>query len=71
MEVWGENTLEVNDLLLQKLVCNKHFGRTQISIESKLILIQRLDEKDWIKSMYIECIIYIFLTTIRPHVCDL
>jgi hypothetical protein len=36
---------------------------------SKLILIQRIDEKDRIKSMYIEYITYNFSMTIRPHVC--
>jgi hypothetical protein len=37
---------------------------------SKLIVTQRLDEEDWIKSMYIEYITYSFSTTIRPHVYD-
>jgi hypothetical protein len=32
---------------------------------SQNYLIQWLDKKDWIKSIYIEYIIYIFLTTIR------
>jgi hypothetical protein len=36
----------------------------------KLILIKHLDEKDWIKSMYIEYTTYIFLIAIGFHVCD-
>ncbi len=35
----------------------------------KLILIQRMDEEDWIKLMYIQYITYSFSTTIGPHVC--
>jgi hypothetical protein len=38
-------------------------------LESKLILIQSLDEEEWIKLIYIEYISYNFFTTIRPHVC--
>jgi hypothetical protein len=41
----------------------------KVHIESKLILIQWLDEKDWINLMYIEYIIYQFFTAIGPHVC--
>jgi hypothetical protein len=37
--------------------------------ESKLILIQWLNEEDWIKLMYIQYITYSFLTTTRLHVC--
>jgi hypothetical protein len=36
----------------------------------KFILIELLDEKDWINSMYTKYIKYIFSTTIRSHVCD-
>ncbi len=36
----------------------------KVHLESKLILIQWLDEEDWIKSMYIEYIIYNFLAAI-------
>jgi hypothetical protein len=42
----------------------------KIHFESKLILIQWLDEKDWIKSMYTEYIHYMFSITIGPHVYD-
>jgi hypothetical protein len=42
----------------------------KIHFKSKLFLIQRLDEEDWIKSMYIEYITYSFSTAIGPHVCD-
>ncbi len=38
--------------------------------DSKLNLIQWLDEEDWIKSMCIKYIMYIFSMTIRLHVCD-
>jgi hypothetical protein len=41
----------------------------KVHFESKLILIQRLDEKNWIKLMYIQYIIYNFPTAIGPHVC--
>jgi hypothetical protein len=34
-----------------------------------LILIQWLDEEDWIKSMYIKYAIYILLIAIGLHVC--
>jgi hypothetical protein len=36
--------------------------------ESKLSLIKWLDEEDWIKSMCIKYITYIFLMAIGPHV---
>jgi len=41
----------------------------KVHFESKLILIQQLDEKDWIKLMYIKYIIYSFSTATKPHVC--
>jgi len=41
----------------------------KVHFESKLILIQWLDEEDWIKSMYVEYIIYSFSTAIGPHLC--
>jgi hypothetical protein len=41
----------------------KHFGT------KKLILIQWLDEEDWIKSTYIKYTTYNFSTAIGPHVC--
>jgi hypothetical protein len=40
----------------------------KIHFESKLISIQWLDEEDWIKSMYIEYIIYNFSAAIGLHV---
>ncbi len=45
--------------------------KLKIHFESKLILIQWLDEEDWIKSMYTQYITYSFSTTIGSHVCDL
>jgi hypothetical protein len=36
--------------------------------DSKLSLIQWLDEENWIKSMCIKYMMYIFSTTIGPHV---
>jgi hypothetical protein len=41
----------------------------KVHFELKLILIQWLNENDWIKLMHIEYITYSFLTVIRPHVC--
>jgi hypothetical protein len=41
----------------------------KVHFESKLSLIQWLNEKDWIKSMCIKNITYLFLMAIRPHVC--
>jgi hypothetical protein len=43
----------------------------KIHFESKLILIQCLDEEDWIKSMYTQYITNIFSMATRSHVCDL
>jgi hypothetical protein len=40
----------------------------KVHLDTNLILIQQLDEEDWIKSMYIEYIIYNFSTTTKPHV---
>jgi len=37
--------------------------------ESKLSLIQSLDEENWKKPMCIKYIMYIFSTPIGPHVC--
>jgi hypothetical protein len=55
----------------QKKLQNLHDNILELKVqfELKLILIQQLDEKDWIKLMYIQYITYIFSTTIRPHVC--
>jgi hypothetical protein len=47
----------------------QHFW-TQSSILVKFILIQWLDEEDWIKSMYKKYITYDFLAAIGPHVYD-
>jgi len=41
----------------------------KVHFESKLILIQQLNEDDWIKLMYIQYIIYNFSMAIRPYVC--
>jgi hypothetical protein len=56
----------------QKKLQNLHVNilELQVHFESKLILTQWLNEKDWIKLMYIQYIIYSFSTTIRLHVCD-
>jgi len=37
---------------------------------SQLILIEGLDEEDWIKSMYIQYIIHSLFTATRLHVFD-
>jgi hypothetical protein len=42
----------------------------KIHYESNLILIQWLDDEDWIKLMYIQYIINSFSITIGPHVYD-
>ncbi len=42
----------------------------KVKFELKLILIQWLNEEDWIKSMYIENITYCFFKAIMLHVCD-
>jgi len=44
--------------------------KLKLHFESKIILIQWLDEEDWIKLVYIQYITYIFLQTIKPHICD-
>jgi hypothetical protein len=41
----------------------------KVHLESKLSLIQWLDEKNLIKSMCIKYITYIFSIAIGPHVC--
>jgi hypothetical protein len=41
----------------------------KVDFESKLILIQQLNEKDWIKLIYIQYVIYYFSIAIGPHVC--
>jgi hypothetical protein len=46
----------------------QHFG-IKVHFESKLILIQWLDEENWIKFMYIQYIIYSFSMAIKLHVC--
>jgi hypothetical protein len=42
----------------------------KVHFESKIILIQWLNEEDWIKSMYTKNIIYNFSAAIRLHVYD-
>ncbi len=42
----------------------------KVHFESKSILIQQLDEKNWIKLMYIRDIAYNFSMAIRLHVCS-
>jgi hypothetical protein len=42
----------------------------KVHFDSKLILIQWLDEKDWIKSMYTKYITYNFSIAIGLHVYD-
>jgi hypothetical protein len=44
--------------------------KLKVHFESKLILIQWLDEEDWVKSMYVEYISYNFLVAVGPHVYD-
>ncbi len=40
-----------------------------VHFELEFILIQWLNEEDWIKSIYIKYITYNFSIAIRPHVC--
>ncbi len=42
----------------------------KVHFESKVTLMQQLNEQDWIKSMYIKDITYIISMAIKPHVCD-
>jgi hypothetical protein len=44
--------------------------KLKVHFESKLILIQWLNEEDWIKLMYLQYISYSFSIAIGPHVCD-
>jgi len=55
----------------KKKILNLHDNLLELKFyfESKWILIQWLDEKDWIKLMYIQYITYNFSTAIGPHVC--
>jgi len=49
----------------------KNFGIcTKTFLNSKFVLIQWLDEEDWIKSMYIDYITYNFSMAIGFHVDD-
>ncbi len=48
----------------------QHFSILKVHFESKLILIQWLDEEDWTRSTYTNYIIYNFLVATRPHVYD-
>jgi hypothetical protein len=54
----------------KKFKCTWNIMELRLHFESKLKLIQWLDEKDWIKSMCMKYIMYIFSTTIGLHVCD-
>jgi hypothetical protein len=47
----------------------QHFETQNTFWIKKIILIQQLDEEDWIKLVYIKYITYIFLTTIKLHIC--
>jgi hypothetical protein len=56
----------------KKKLKNVHDNIMKFKVHDKLnlILIQQLDEEDWINSMYIQYITYSFLMTIMSHVCD-
>jgi len=49
-------------------MCVTTFWNSKLNFELKLSYIQWLDEDNWIKSMCIKYITYIFSTAIRPHV---
>ncbi len=51
-----------------QIVCD-NILEFKVHFESKSSLIQWLDEEDWIKSMCIKYITYMFSMAIRPHVC--
>jgi hypothetical protein len=57
-------------LNIKKITLDVHeiFLELKVHFESKLSLIQWLDEEIWIKSMCIKYITYIFSMAIRPHV---
>jgi len=61
LDIWNTNK--------KLLSLHDNIFEIKVHFESKLILIQRLDKKDWIKLMYLEYIIYSFSTTIGPNVC--
>jgi hypothetical protein len=52
----------------KKLNVHDNILELKAQFKSKLNLIQSLDEQNWIKSMCIKCMMYIFSTTIGLHV---
>jgi hypothetical protein len=50
-------------------MCTTTLWNTKFTM-SQLILIEGLDEEDWIKSMYIQYIIHSLFTATRLHVFD-
>jgi len=61
--------LDILNTKKKNLSLHDNIFEIKVHFESKLILIQQLDKKDWIKLMYLEYIIYSFSTTIGPNVC--
>ncbi len=55
----------------KKKLQNVHDNILELKVhyETKLNLIQQLDEENWIKSMCLKYITYIFSMAIGPHVC--
>jgi hypothetical protein len=51
------------------LECAHNILELKFHFKSRLILIQWLDEKDWINSMYTTYIMCNFLSAISLHVC--
>jgi methyl coenzyme M reductase subunit D len=69
----GESTPSFgNPKHMKKKLLNVHDNSLELKIhfESKLNLIQWLDEKDRIKSICIKYLTYFFSMAIGPHVCD-
>ncbi len=75
MSIIINNKLNLDGILWEPLNINKKLKNLQNNIlefkahfESNLILIQKLDEDDWINLMYIKYIAYKFSTTIGFNV---
>jgi hypothetical protein len=68
MKSWWHPLVNLNT---SKKLKNLHnILELNVHFKSNLILIQQLDEDDWIKSMYTKYIFYSFSMAIGLHVCD-
>jgi hypothetical protein len=60
--------LETLNIRKKNLNVHDNILELKVYIESNLSLIQWLDEENWIKSMCIKYIMYIFPMAIGPHI---